>query len=111
VLLIALLGWQFGLAELVGGPIMIILLVLLYRVALSPSAERAALDQAKRDLPGAMEGHAHMSMMEQKGSWRDRLLSSQSSVSISHGFVMNWAMLSHTFMWKLSFAGVVSRVL
>jgi uncharacterized membrane protein YraQ (UPF0718 family) len=45
VLLIVLLGWQFGVAEFIGGPIKIVLLVLVYRVALKPDAEKAALLQ------------------------------------------------------------------
>ena len=102
VLLIALLGWQFGLAEFIGGPIMIVLLVLLYRVALKKDSEKAALAQAKRNVPGTMEGHAQMSMSPKKGHWRDRLLSRQGWIAVSHGFVMNWTML-----WKDILAGVL----
>jgi uncharacterized membrane protein YraQ (UPF0718 family) len=108
VLLIVLLGWQFGVAEFIGGPIMIVLLVLLYRVALKPDAEKAALAQARRNVPGAMEGHAQMSMGEQKGRWRDRLLSSEGWIAISHGFVMNWMMLWKDILVGVLIAGALS---
>ena len=36
ILLAVLLGWQFTLAEFVGGPIMIVILALLFRAFLRP---------------------------------------------------------------------------
>ncbi len=102
VLLIVLLGWQFGVAEFVGGPIMIVLLVLTFRLTLKPRQAEAAITQAKRNVQGAMEGHAQMSMGKHEGGWRDRLASREGWIAISHGFVMNWAML-----WKDILAGVL----
>jgi hypothetical protein len=102
VLLIVLLGWQFGVAELMGGPMMIGLLVLAFRLTLSQALKRSAIDQAKDNVRGAMEGHAAMSMMKREGSWRERLASRDGWVAVSHGFVMNWAML-----WKDILLGVL----
>lgn len=102
VLLIVLLGWQFGVAEFVGGPIMIVLLVLIFRLTLEPQRKEAALAQARRNAAGSMEGHAQMSMMKHQGRWPDRLRSRAGWIAISHGFVMNWAML-----WKDILAGVL----
>ena len=102
VLLVAMLGWQFGVAEFIGGPLMIILLVAMYRVWLSPQKAAAATAQAKRNVPGSMEGHAAMSMAAHEGSWRVRLTSRAGWIAISHSFVMNWTML-----WKDILAGVL----
>ncbi len=102
VLLIVLLGWQFGAAEFIGGPIMIVLLVLMFRVLLKPQRVEAAVAQAKRNVTGSMEGHAQMSMAKHDGSWRERLRSKTGWIAISHGFVMNWAML-----WKDILVGVL----
>lgn len=102
VLLVVLLGWPFGVGELIGGPIMIVLLVFLFRVFLAPRLVETATAQAQRGLEGPMEGHAQMSMAKREGSWRDRLTSRAGWVAISHGFVMNWAML-----WKDIAAGVL----
>ncbi len=62
VLLIVLLGWQFGVAEFVGGPIMIVLLVMVFRLFLEPRQVQIAVEQAKRNVAGSMEGHAQMAM-------------------------------------------------
>src|ERR687888_767496 len=46
ILLALLMGWQFTLAEFVGGPIMIVLLALLFRRMLTARLRTAALAQA-----------------------------------------------------------------
>ena len=102
VLLIVLLGWQFGVAEFIGGPIMIVLLVLIFRLTLSPGQKKTAIAQAKRNVHGSMEGHAEMSLMKHEGRWTARLASREGWIAISHGFVMNWAML-----WKDIVVGVL----
>jgi uncharacterized membrane protein YraQ (UPF0718 family) len=107
VLLIALLGWQFAAAEFIGGPMMIVLLVLLYRIALRPGLERAAVDQAERNVPGAMEGHAQMSMAKHEGGGRARLASPAGWMAISHGFVMNWTMLCKDILAGVLIAGAL----
>ena len=95
VLLVVLLGWAFGAAEFVGGPIMIAVLVLCFRAFLSPARVEAARRQAQKGLKGRMEGHAGMATMAKQGSWRQRLSSAEGWTAISHYFVMNWSML-----WK-----------
>ena len=62
IILALLLGWQFTLAEFVGGPIMIILLALLFRLFLRQRLLEAARTQADKGLAGSMEGHAAMDM-------------------------------------------------
>src|SRR5450755_2666851 len=57
-----LLGWQFTLAEFVGGPLMIVILAVLFRLFLRDRLLRSARDQADRGLAGSMEGHAAMDM-------------------------------------------------
>ena len=46
VIIIVLMGWQFALAEFVGAPIMVAVMVLLFRTFLSPRLLRDAKDQA-----------------------------------------------------------------
>jgi len=102
VLLVVLLGWSFGAAEFVGGPIMIALLVVLFRFFLRREGVDAAREQSEKGLQGKMEGHAGMATMAKQGSWRERLTSSEGWTSISHFFAMNWAML-----WKDIAAGLL----
>src|SRR6202049_2290312 len=56
VILALLVGWQFTLAEFVGGPIMIVLLALLFRFFLRERLLESARAQADRGLAGSMEG-------------------------------------------------------
>lgn len=93
VLMWVLISWQFAAAEFIGGPVMIIVLVLLFRLCLSDSLQKEAVDQANEGIAGSMEGHAAMSMKQQHGTWTRRISSRQGWIAISHQYVMNWSML------------------
>ena len=95
ILLIVLMGWSFGAAEFIGGPIMIALMVLFFRLFLRPRMVETAKNQAQQGLQGKMEGHAGMATMAKQGTWRERLTSADGWTAISHYFIMNWSML-----WK-----------
>jgi uncharacterized membrane protein YraQ (UPF0718 family)/YHS domain-containing protein len=85
-----LIGWQFTLAEYVGGVIMIVLMAALLRLFVSPRLE----DQARRHAQEADTGHQHHSAGEQLG-WRERLTSSSAWSDVAHNFRGDWQML-----WK-----------
>jgi uncharacterized protein len=91
IIMAVLLGWQFTLAEFVGGPLMIVLLALLFRATLRPGLVEAARRQADRGLVGRMEGHAGMDMAVTGGSIWSRLRSPEGFTATSHYFVMDWA--------------------
>ena len=56
IIMAVLLGWQFTLAEFVGGPLMIVFLALLFRAVLRRRLVEQARRQADRGLAGRMEG-------------------------------------------------------
>jgi hypothetical protein len=56
VILALLMGWQFTLAELAGGPLMIVFLALLFRLFLRDQLLAQARGQADRGLTGSMGG-------------------------------------------------------
>jgi len=88
VILWLLMGWQFTLAEFVGGPLMIIFLAVLFRAFLKERLIRQAKQQADRGLAGSMEGHAAMDMsIQREGSFARRLLSGEGFTAVSHVFV------------------------
>ncbi len=91
ILLAVLMGWQFTLAEFVGGPLMIVIMVLLFRAFVSPRMVEAARVQAEKGLQGRMEGHADMDMSVTEGSIWSRLRSDRGRTAVSHYFVMDWA--------------------
>ena len=106
LILALLLGWQFTLAEFVGGPIMIILLALLFRRFLTNRMREDARRQADRGIAGSMEGHAAMDMsVTGSGSFWHRLASPAGYTSISHNFVMEWAAILRDLVAGLLIAG------
>src|SRR3954466_5639438 len=62
IILALLMGWQFTLAEFVGGPIMIVAVALAFRLWMRGRILEAAREQAERGVAGSMEGHASMDM-------------------------------------------------
>ncbi|GIH18066.1 permease [Rugosimonospora africana] len=109
VILALLVGWQFTVAEFIGGPIMIVLLALLFRLTLRTRLLNRARAQADRGLAGSMEGHAAMDMSVQSGgSFGRRLLSREGFTSVSHVFVMEWAAIWRDLFGGLLIAGAIA---
>src|SRR5207247_7360194 len=67
IIMLVFLGWEFTLAEFVGAPIMVALLVLLFRRFLTRELLEEAKAQADRGIAGRMEGDAEMDMSISKG--------------------------------------------
>lgn len=105
-----LLGWQFTLAEFIGGPVMIIFLVVLFRRFLTPKLLAAAQAQAEKGLAGRMEGHASMDDMavQGNGSLIQKLFSKQGRTATSHFFVMDWASVWVDIVAGLLIAGAIA---
>src|SRR6266487_699063 len=62
IVMAILLGWQFVVGEFVGGPLMIVLLAIIFRQFLSVRLVEEARAQAEKGVLGSMEGHAAMDM-------------------------------------------------
>lgn len=109
IIMALLLGWQFTLAEFVGGPLMIILLAVFYRIFLRKKLIEAALKKASEGVAGSMEGHAAMDMtISRKGSFFERLRSAEGLTSVSHIFVMEVAAIWKDLVGGLLIAGAVA---
>ncbi|MHB1596633.1 MAG: permease [Streptosporangiaceae bacterium] len=109
VILALLMGWQFTLAEFAGGPVMIVILAVLFRIFLRGRLLGQARDQADRGLAGSMEGHAAMDMtVQREGSFARRLLSGEGFTSVSHVFVMEWAAIIRDLVIGLLIAGAIA---
>ncbi len=91
IIIIVLIGWQFAAAEFLGGPLMVLLMALLFRMFLSHKAIAQARAQAGRGLKGKMEGHAEMDMSVTEGSIWQRITSKDGFTATSHYFVMDLA--------------------
>ena len=75
IILALLIGWQFTLAEFVGGPLMIVMIALVFRLPSGARLVEAARGRPTEGLAGSMEGHAAMDMsVGGDGGFRRRLL-------------------------------------
>jgi uncharacterized membrane protein YraQ (UPF0718 family) len=89
------IGWQFTLAEFVGGIFLIALMWLGTRLFITRKLEAEALTHAD----SAAAGHQHTSAAS-AGSWRERLRSVEAWSDVAHNFRGDWEML-----WKEIGAG------
>jgi uncharacterized protein len=109
VILALLMGWQFTAAEFIGGPIMIVVVAVAFRLFLRQRLLGSARAQAELGLAGSMEGHAAMDMsVPSRGSFTRRLLSGAGLTSVSHVFVMEWAAIVRDLVIGLLIAGAIA---
>jgi uncharacterized membrane protein YraQ (UPF0718 family) len=109
IIMTLILGWQFTVGEFVGGPLMIVLLAVVFRLFLSPGLVEEAARHAEEGALGRMEGHAEMDMSVQaRGSIWQRLRSPQGRTSIAGYFVMDWAAIWIDIAGGLLIAGALA---
>ena len=108
IIIIVLMGWQFAAAEFIGGPLMVVLMALLFRLFLSRKLVTEARTQADKGLKGKMEGHAEMDMSVTEGSLWQRITSKDGLTAISHYFVMDWAAVWKDIAGGLLIAGALA---
>jgi uncharacterized protein len=85
-----LIGWQFTLAEYIGGIVMIVLMAAMLRLFINRRDE----EKARRHAQQAATKHQHRSV----GStlpWHERMLSVEAWSDVAHNFRADWKML-----WK-----------
>jgi uncharacterized protein len=100
-----LIGWQFTLAEYLGGLVMIVLMTLLLRFFVSPRLERRAREHAQQ----ADSGHQHESAGEEM-SLRERLTSSSAWSDVAHNFRGDWQMLWREIALGFLLAGFIAQL-
>ncbi|HEY4257777.1 MAG TPA: permease [Candidatus Udaeobacter sp.] len=108
IIIIVLMGWQFAAAEFVGGPLMVVLIALLFRRFLSRKLVAQARTQADKGLKGKMEGHAEMDMSVTGGSLWQRIASKDGFTATSHYFVMDLAAVWKDIAGGLLIAGALA---
>jgi hypothetical protein len=98
-----LIGWQFTLAEYVGGLVMIALMWALLRLFVSRDDEARAREHAR----AADAGHQHESVGSDLG-WRERLTSAQAWSDVAHNFRGDWQMLYKEIATGFVLAGFIA---
>jgi uncharacterized membrane protein YraQ (UPF0718 family)/YHS domain-containing protein len=99
-----LIGWQFTVAEYVGGIVMIVLMTVLLRLFVSRSLEREAREHAI----AADTGHQHHASGSRLG-WRQRLTSVDAWSDVAHNFRGDWQMLYKEIALGFLLAGFVAQ--
>jgi uncharacterized membrane protein YraQ (UPF0718 family) len=100
-----LIGWQFALAEYVGGIVMIVLMAAALRLFVSRRAE----EQAREHALEAATGHQHHMAGEQLG-WRERLTSVRAWSDVAHNFRGDWQMLYKEIAIGFLLAGFIAQL-
>ncbi len=108
IIMVVFLGWQLTLAEFVGAPIMVGLLIVLFRWFLGGQLLEQAKLQADKGVSGRMEGHAEMDMSVTEGTLWQRLTAERGLTAISHYFVMDWASVWLDIVGGLIIAGALA---
>ena len=100
-----LIGWQFAVAEYIGGMVMIGLMALSARAFVSRAVER----EARVNAHAADPGHQHHSAGGALG-WRQRLTSVQAWSDVAHNFRGDWQMLWREVTIGFLLAGFIAQV-
>ena len=99
-----LIGWQFTVAEYVGGLVMIVLMTVLLRLFVGRQLEQEAREHAVE----ADTGHQHHMAGEQL-SWRQRLTSAGAWSDVAHNFRGDWQMLWKEIALGFVLAGFIAQ--
>ncbi len=100
-----LIGWEFTLAELVGGLIMIVAMTVLLRIFVSSQVEERAREHAER----TDGGHQHQATGRQL-ALRARLASLAAWTDVAHNFRHDWSMLWKEITGGFLLAGFIAQL-
>src|SRR5437660_3275925 len=100
-----LIGWQFTVAEYVGGIVMIVLMTVLLRRFVSPPLEERARAHAEQ----ARSGHQHEPVGESV-PLRERLTSVRAWSDVAHNFRGDWQMLWKEVTIGFLLAGFIAQL-
>jgi uncharacterized protein len=100
-----LIGWQFTLAEFVGGLVLVAVMTMLLRLFVSKRLE----DQAREHAQQAEMGHQHHSAGEHL-TIRQRLLSTNAWSDVAHNFRNDWAMVWKEILIGFLLAGFIGQL-
>jgi uncharacterized protein len=100
-----LIGWQFTLAEYLGGIVMIVLMTVMLRAFVSPALEARAREHAA----AASTGHQHH-MADADVPWRQRVRSASAWSAVAHNFRNDWQMVYREVIIGFLLAGFIAQL-
>jgi hypothetical protein len=102
-----LIGWQFTVAEYLGGIVMIVLMAVMLRWFVSPRLEEEARAHARA--AGAGDHHHHGGGGRQR-TWRERIRSLGAWTEVAENFRMDWQMVWKEIAIGFLLAGFVAQL-
>jgi uncharacterized protein len=105
VVLWVLIGWQFTVAEFIGGLVMIGLMAILLRLFVSPRLEAVA----RRHAASARGAHEHGPASSAQLAWRERLLTAEGWSDVADNFRMDVRMVWKEIAIGFLLAGVAAQ--
>ena len=100
-----LIGWEFTLAEYVGGIVMILVMTAMLRVFVSRELEA----QAREHATASAAGHQHHTAGERL-TWTARLTSARGWSDVAHNFRGDWRMLWKEITLGFLLAGFIAQL-
>ncbi|MBC5804851.1 MAG: permease [Candidatus Eremiobacteraeota bacterium] len=104
VILYLLMGWQFTLAEWVGGLVLIAMMSLLVKL----TYPTRLVEMARTHVEAVSGGHDHGDMTVEGDNLWQKLRNPQTKVLVAQNFVMDWSMLWKDLVAGFLIAGVLS---
>jgi hypothetical protein len=101
-----LIGWQFTVAEYLGGIVMIVLMSLVLRLFVSRRSE----DEARRHAQAADAGHQHDHAAAGEVAWRGRIRSVAAWGDVANNFRSDWQMLWKEITVGFLLAGFIAQL-
>jgi len=98
ILIFIFLGWQYLVAEIIGGLILIIISSALIKI----TYPHKLLDQARKKVEHEMPS------MEEDFDWKERLKSKKAWLSVGNNFVMEWKMVWEEILIGFTIAGFMT---
>jgi uncharacterized membrane protein YraQ (UPF0718 family) len=104
VILFILMGWQFTIAEWIGGVVLIAIMALLVKLTYPKK-----IIEEGRVHKEVMSGHTHHEMTsDTKGTFWQKIKTKKARIAIAQNFVMEWSMLQRDLIIGFLIAGFVS---
>lgn len=103
VVLWLLIGWQFTLAEWVGGLVLVAIMTLLVKL----TYPRALVERA-RTHAAAVQGGMDHDMVVDGATWRDKVRNPEFRVVLAQHFAMDWSMLWFDLVLGFLIAGLLA---
>ncbi|MDQ6930582.1 MAG: permease [Candidatus Eremiobacteraeota bacterium] len=105
IILYLLMGWQFTLAEWIGGLVLVAIMAVLVKLTYPKKLIEDARRQAERNA-----GHDHGENVAQGATFWEKLRNPQTRVLVAQNVAMDWSMLRTDLLLGFLFAGLLGTL-